>query len=101
MVVYFPIYIPLFLLLPTYHKYGGSYSYRKLFRRKKISADRIDRIKNAERSPVYKIYIKREIFPLLIVYKKIKGGVFTDIPYFAKEIMEKFPPEDYPPPKKE
>jgi len=64
MVVYFPIYIPFFLLLPTYHKYGKSYSYRKLFRRKKITADRIDRIKNAEHSPVYKIYIKGEIFPL-------------------------------------
>ncbi len=104
--VLFPLYIFLFWLCPTYHKYKSGYYYRKLLLLKRFDPNKIDRI---ERSldfprwlsspyfgPGYLIYIKGEMIPLRIVVRKYTSGKL-DYPCFAKEIIVEFPPDDYPP----
>ncbi len=93
-------------LFPTFYEEGDHYFYRKYIKQKGLSADRISYISSSGASSIfgykkeYDIYLKEERIPITLRfdYSPFLGFWAMDYPSFAKEILEKFPPEDFPPP---
>ncbi len=81
---------------PLFYKEEDGFYYRKLIRKKKIVPEIISHIKERSRISImgsgYDIHIKGEYFPLPI--RKRWDDLY---PWFGEEILEEFPPEDFPP----